>query len=67
MTNIPAGKNAQAGTLGGFGLGISRSSRHTAEALQLIRFLVHREFKLEEAAPSKSHGTGRSRMTRPPS
>jgi hypothetical protein len=49
MTNIPAGKNAQATTLGGFGLGISRSSRHTTEALQLIQFLVQREFKLEEA------------------
>jgi trehalose/maltose transport system substrate-binding protein len=49
MTNVPAGKNAQAATLGGFGLGISRSSRHTTEALQLIRFLVHREIELEEA------------------
>jgi trehalose/maltose transport system substrate-binding protein len=49
MTNIPAGKNAQAATLGGFGLGISRQSRHTAEALQLTRFLVQREIKLEEA------------------
>jgi trehalose/maltose transport system substrate-binding protein len=49
MTNIPAGKNTQAATLGGFGLGISRSSRHTSEALQLIRFLVRRETKLEEA------------------
>ena len=49
MTNVPAGKNGQAATLGGFGLGISRSSRHPTEALQLIRFLVHQEIKLEEA------------------
>lgn len=49
ITRIPAGKNAQAATLGGFGLGLSRSSRHTAEALQLIRFLIHREIKIEEA------------------
>lgn len=49
MTNIPAGKSAQAGTLGGFGLGNSRASRHTPEALQLIQFLLHQEFKLEEA------------------
>src|SRR5271168_4033924 len=49
ITSIPAGKNAQAATLGGFGLGLSRSSRHTAEALQLIRFLLHREFEIEEA------------------
>jgi trehalose/maltose transport system substrate-binding protein len=49
ITNIPAGRNAQAATLGGFGLGLSRSSRHTAEALQLIRFLIHREIEIEEA------------------
>jgi trehalose/maltose transport system substrate-binding protein len=49
MTNVPAGKNAQAATLGGFGLGISRSSRNPAQALQLVRFLVHKEIKLEEA------------------
>jgi hypothetical protein len=49
MTNISAGKSAQAGTLGGFGLGNSRASRHTPEALQLIQFLLHQEFKLEEA------------------
>jgi trehalose/maltose transport system substrate-binding protein len=49
ITNIPAGTNAQAATLGGFGLGLSRSSRHNAEALQLIRFLIHREIEIEEA------------------
>jgi trehalose/maltose transport system substrate-binding protein len=49
ITSIPAGKNAQAATLGGFGLGLSRSSRHSAEALQLIRFLIHREMEIEEA------------------
>src|SRR5271156_4320726 len=48
MTNVPAGKYTQAATLGGFGLGISRSSKHPTEALRLIRFLVHKEFKLEE-------------------
>jgi trehalose/maltose transport system substrate-binding protein len=49
ITSIPAGTNAQAATLGGFGLGLSRSSRHSAEALQLIRFLIHREIEIEEA------------------
>jgi trehalose/maltose transport system substrate-binding protein len=49
ITGIPAGKNAQVATLGGFGLGLSRSSTHTAEALQLIRFLIHREIEIEEA------------------
>jgi trehalose/maltose transport system substrate-binding protein len=51
ITNVPAGKNAQAATLGGFALGLSRSSRHSAEALHLIRFLVHREIEVEEARP----------------
>jgi trehalose/maltose transport system substrate-binding protein len=49
ITSIPAGSNAQVATLGGFGLGLSRSSKHSAEALQLIRFLVHREIAIEEA------------------
>jgi len=49
ITGIPAGKNAQVATLGGFGLGLSRSSTHTAEALQLIRFLIHREIEIEKA------------------
>src|ERR1700687_298798 len=49
ITSIPAGKNAQAATLGGFGLGLSRSARHSAEGPQLIRFLVHREIEIEEA------------------
>jgi trehalose/maltose transport system substrate-binding protein len=48
ITSVPAGKNAQAATLGGFGLGLSRSSRHATEALRLIRFLITREIKLEE-------------------
>jgi trehalose/maltose transport system substrate-binding protein len=49
ITSIPAGKNAQAATLGGFALGLSRTSRHNAEALHLIRFLIHREIEIEEA------------------
>jgi len=49
ITSIPAGKNAQAATLGGFALGLSRTSRHNAEALQLIRFLIHQEIQTEEA------------------
>jgi trehalose/maltose transport system substrate-binding protein len=74
ITNIPAGKNAQAATLGGFGLGLSRSSRHSAEALQLIRFLIHREIEIEEAradydptailrAKPRSAETGKQQMS----
>jgi trehalose/maltose transport system substrate-binding protein len=58
MTNVPAGKNAQAATLGGFGLGISRQSRHTTEALQLVRFLVHQELKLEGAPSGQDSQNG---------
>jgi trehalose/maltose transport system substrate-binding protein len=58
MTNVPAGKNAQAATLGGFGLGISRQSRDTSEALQLTRFLVRREMKLEEAGSGNDARNG---------
>src|SRR6202166_5289775 len=64
MTHIPARKNAQAGTLGGFGLGISRSSRHTPEAVQLIQFLVHREIKLEEARSDRYDPTAILRTNR---
>jgi trehalose/maltose transport system substrate-binding protein len=52
IASVPAGKNAQVATLGGFGLGLSRSSRHTAEALQLTRFLIHREIEIEESRAS---------------
>ena len=43
ITSIPGGKAGQAGTLGGFGLGVSQSASHRTEALELVRFLVHRE------------------------
>ena len=49
ITRIPGGKTEQAATLGGFALGLSRSSKHPSEALQLIRFLIHREIEIEEA------------------
>jgi trehalose/maltose transport system substrate-binding protein len=46
-TSLPGGKMARVGTLGGFGLGISRSSAHVPEAIQLIRFLLRREARIE--------------------
>jgi len=33
--------------LGGFGLGVSRSAVHPAEALELVRFLIHKEIQAE--------------------
>jgi trehalose/maltose transport system substrate-binding protein len=38
-----------AGTLGGFGLGVARISKHPAEALALVRFLLHKESLLEQS------------------
>jgi trehalose/maltose transport system substrate-binding protein len=49
ITSVPGGKGGQAATLGGFGLGISRSAVHPAEALKLVQFLVHKEMQSEGA------------------
>lgn len=47
IAGVPGGKAAQAATLGGFGLGVSQSTAHPAEALELVRFLLHREMRAE--------------------
>jgi len=46
FTSMPGGRGGRVGTLGGFGLAVSRSSAHPREALALIRFLVARELRL---------------------
>jgi trehalose/maltose transport system substrate-binding protein len=43
LANIPGGTAGQGGTLGGNGLGVSKTSTHPNEALELIRFLVRRD------------------------
>jgi trehalose/maltose transport system substrate-binding protein len=48
VTSVP-GEGGQVGVLGGFGLGVSRSSAHRTEAISLVRFLVDREHQLEAA------------------
>jgi trehalose/maltose transport system substrate-binding protein len=48
VTSVP-GEGGRVGVLGGFGLGVSRSSDHRAEAVQLVRFLIDREHQLEAA------------------
>jgi trehalose/maltose transport system substrate-binding protein len=40
---LPRGRAGRAHTLGGYGLGVSRYSRHTAEAEALVRYLCGRE------------------------
>jgi len=44
------------GTLGGFGLAVSRSSAHPREAVALIRFLIARELrsKTDASAPDQA-------------
>src|SRR5262249_5637007 len=43
ITSVPGGKAGRTSTLGGNGLSISRTSVHTHEALELVRFLVGRD------------------------
>jgi trehalose/maltose transport system substrate-binding protein len=49
IANVPGGKGGQAGTLGGFGLGVPLASPHPKEALKLVQFLVEREKHAEVA------------------
>src|SRR5215469_920508 len=44
-TSMPGGPSGRVGTLGGFGLAISRSSAHPREAVALIHFLIARELQ----------------------
>lgn len=43
VTSMPGGRAGRAATLGGNGLGIARASTHFREALELVRFLSHRD------------------------
>jgi trehalose/maltose transport system substrate-binding protein len=47
ITNVPGDRAGRAATLGGFGLGVSRTTAHPAEALKLVQFLVRREKQFE--------------------
>jgi trehalose/maltose transport system substrate-binding protein len=50
ITSMPGGSAGRADTLGGNGLAISRTSAHTREALELIRFLMRRDAELMRVA-----------------
>src|SRR5262249_28015249 len=50
-TSMPGGRGGRVGTLGGFGLAVSRSSPHPRQAVALIRFLIARELR-SKADPS---------------
>jgi trehalose/maltose transport system substrate-binding protein len=48
ITSVPGEKGARVGTLGGLGLAVSRSSKHQAEAISLVRFLLKKEAALDQ-------------------
>jgi trehalose/maltose transport system substrate-binding protein len=48
ITHIPGGKGGQAATLGGFGLGVTRSAVHIPEAIRLVQLLIHNEMQFAE-------------------
>jgi trehalose/maltose transport system substrate-binding protein len=49
FTSVPGGSMPGVGTLGGFGLGVARTSKHPSEAVALVRFLLHKEAELEQS------------------
>jgi trehalose/maltose transport system substrate-binding protein len=51
VTSVPSAKIG-VGTLGGFGLGISKRSKHQREAIALVKFLLHNEAELEAVSAS---------------
>ena len=51
-TSMPGGPGGRAGTLGGFGLAVSRSSAHPREAVALIHFLIARELQSKADPPA---------------
>jgi trehalose/maltose transport system substrate-binding protein len=53
VTSVPSGKIG-VGTLGGFGLGISGRSKHQREAIELVKFLLHKEAEELEAASTSA-------------
>jgi trehalose/maltose transport system substrate-binding protein len=56
VTSIPAGKNARVASLGAYSLGISRTSAHRAEAVQLIQFLVRKQAQSMASPHSEKFG-----------
>jgi trehalose/maltose transport system substrate-binding protein len=49
VTLLPRGKANGAGTLGGSGLAVSRSSAHPSEALELVRYLTSRDVQVRRS------------------
>src|ERR1700722_14645585 len=49
MTLLPGGKGGRVGTLGGWGLAVSRFSAHPHEALELVRYLTRRDVQVKRS------------------
>jgi len=47
ITSIPGENGVRLGTLGGLGLAVSQTSKHQAEAIALVRFLLKKEAELD--------------------
>jgi trehalose/maltose transport system substrate-binding protein len=60
-TSMPGGSGGRVGTLGGYGLAVSRSSAHPREAIALIRFLIAREHR-SKADPARSELAGEPQL-----
>jgi trehalose/maltose transport system substrate-binding protein len=52
VTNMPGGTAGQGNTLGGNGLAVARTSKHSTEALQLVRFLMRKDAQRMRDSPS---------------
>ena len=61
ITSVPGERGIRVGTLGGLGLGVSRSSKHQTEAIALVRFLLRQEadLDLKRAASTPAHAPRR--------
>ena len=46
VTSVPGGKSARVATLGAYSLGISRTSAHRDEAIELVQFLIRKQAQL---------------------
>jgi trehalose/maltose transport system substrate-binding protein len=57
VTSVPAGKSARVSTVGGYALGISRTSAHRAEAVKLVQFLIRKQAQFR--ASTQPERTGR--------
>ena len=60
-TSMPGGRGGRVGTLGGFGLAVSRSSAHPREAVALIRFLIAGELR-SKADPSHAESAAEPQL-----